>query len=113
MVACALVTGLFLVSWRTGVAASIWTGLAMSVPEVYLGLHYPSDLLGGAVLGVAVIVAFNLRPVRRVVAERVVPFADDQPALFYPVWFVMTLQAATLFSDGGPVVHWLMAVFHR
>lgn len=113
MVAFALVTGLLLVSWRVGVAASLWAAVVMGGPEVYLGLHYPSDLVGGAALGVAVVLIFNLPLVREVVAERIVAVSDDWPAIFYPAWFTLTVQTATLFGDGVPLAHWLTAVLRH
>ncbi|MFT6165553.1 MAG: undecaprenyl-diphosphatase [Vicingaceae bacterium] len=46
--------GLFL-NWRALILLLIWASL-VSYSRVYLGVHYPSDILGGAILGL--IVAF-------------------------------------------------------
>ena len=111
MVASVLVVGLFLASRATGVAAALYSVAIIGVSPVYLGLHYPTDILGGALLGITIGGVLNVPAIRRVMAaRRVVAFAARQPAIFYAVAFLVTLQVATLFDDAGPVGRWLIAV---
>jgi membrane-associated phospholipid phosphatase len=49
----AAIAGLFLVDRRLGLAATA-AGLALAVGRVYVGAHYPADVLAGLVLGAAV-----------------------------------------------------------
>jgi undecaprenyl-diphosphatase len=67
----AVAVGLLLVSRRLGLLASV-CALAMAFARVYVGAHYPGDVLAGVVLGatVAVIVWLLLRrPVTILVAR--------------------------------------------
>ena len=56
----ALSTGLFFISKRAGVFAFVYTTVMIALPRVYLGLHYPTDILAGAVVGIAVAAASNI-----------------------------------------------------
>jgi len=108
LVAFVLVTGLLIVSRPIGFAAAIYAIALVGVPPVYIGLHYPTDILGGALLGTAVAGVLNMSPVRNLVGGRAVAFATHQPAVFYGLAFMVTLQLATLFDDAVPFAHMLV-----
>lgn len=86
-------------SRQLGVAAAIWTLLVIGLPRIYLGYHYPSDVLGGAILGaLTMIVAIRLLE-PTALASWLVEFSERRPALFYGVGFFLTFEVATLFAD--------------
>jgi membrane-associated phospholipid phosphatase len=65
----AVAIGVLLVNWRLGVLAGI-AALAMAASRVYVGIHYPHDVLAGLALGAAVAWAGYLllrRPISRLV----------------------------------------------
>jgi len=65
----AVAAGLLLVSWPLGLVATA-CALAMAVDRVYVGAHYPQDVLAGLAVGagVALLVWLLLRtPVTRLV----------------------------------------------
>jgi undecaprenyl-diphosphatase len=49
----AVAAALWLVSWRLGLTASV-LAVAMAATRVYVGAHYPQDVIAGLALGVAV-----------------------------------------------------------
>ncbi len=66
--------------------------------RLYMGAHYPTDLLGGAALGAfMVFLAQGPWAVRQ--CRRLVALARTKPFLFYSLAFILTYQISTLFSD--------------
>jgi undecaprenyl-diphosphatase len=92
-----------------GAAAMIWTALVICLPRVYLGYHYPSDVLAGAVLGILSMVALSALVARTDFPTRAVHFADFHPAAFYPLAFVLSFELATLFADTR---HFILDAMH-
>jgi undecaprenyl-diphosphatase len=82
-----------------GAAAMLWTVFVICLPRVYLGYHYPSDVLAGAVLGVLSMLVLSALVTRTGFPDRVIHFASFRPAAFYPLAFVLSFELATLFTD--------------
>lgn len=89
--------------WRRsqwlGMAAGLWAALVICLPRIYLGFHFPSDVIAGAVLGIALMLVLRAWIVRTTLPDRIVHFADSHPAAFYPLAFVLSFELATLFGD--------------
>jgi len=104
----ALVTVIWQRSRWLGVVALI-SALYGVLPRIYVGLHYVSDVTGGALLGVAFVLLFE-RFGPRALAHRGVGWEQRLPGLFYGAAFLVSLEVATLFEDirqvgrGAPAV---------
>jgi undecaprenyl-diphosphatase len=89
--------------WRRsrwlGAAAMAWTILVICAPRAYLGIHYVSDVLGGALFGLACMAVFCPLLARTALPDRVIYFAKVRPALFYPLAFIATFELSILFYD--------------
>lgn len=94
----ALATGLMFVSRRVGLAALAYATVFVALPRLYMGLHYPTDLLAGAVLGVVVVTAGNALLVRTPLPDWLVGWCDRHPGYFYPGMFLFTYQIADNFE---------------
>lgn len=97
----ALFFALVTVIWRR----SPWLGLAALLsavygvlPRIYFGLHYLSDVAGGAALGVALVLMFE-RFGPRALAHRGIGWELRLPGIFYGSAFLLSLEVATLFED--------------
>lgn len=96
----ALATGLCFISRWIGVVALLHAGLIISLPRVYLGLHFPTDILSGALLGIAVMYSlWSSRSTWRIVVDPVLAWSRKSPETFFPCVFLLTAEMARLFED--------------
>jgi len=94
----ALVAGVWFASWRVGLPLMVYVLLVILLPRVYLRVHYLTDIIAGAFIGVAIAWAMAAAPVRRVVATPLLRWSDWSPATFYACAFLLTTQIALLFD---------------
>jgi undecaprenyl-diphosphatase len=111
----ALSTGLLFISRKIGAFALAYTALFIGLPRIYLGLHYPTDIIAGAVIGMAFAVLGNIYLVRSKSIKSITNWALLKPHFFYPMFFILTYQFADLFdgfrSIGSAVYQFLKAIF--
>jgi len=94
----ALSVALWMRSRWLGAAAAVWTLLVICFPLIYLGYHWPSDVLAGALVGVALMpLLVRLIGATRL-ADRVVRFSATHPPAFYAIAWLFALQMALLFD---------------
>ena len=111
----ALFFALVTVVWQR----SRWLGLVALVsalygtlPRIYLGLHYFSDVVAGALLGIGFVLMFeHYGP--RVWANRGVAWEQRLPGLFYGAAFLLSFEVATLFEDIRQVGRGVPAVMRQ
>jgi undecaprenyl-diphosphatase len=94
----ALATGLLFVSRPVGVVALLYAVVFVAAPRVYMGLHYPTDLLAGALLGVVVVTVGNAWLLRTWLPHWLVGWCKRHPGYFYPGMFLFTYQIADNFE---------------
>jgi undecaprenyl-diphosphatase len=94
-----LATGFYFVSRKTGVITMLFAFIYILFPRLYLGYHYPTDILAGTVIGVS-ITAFFSRSValKNIISKTILHFSINYPAYFYAFLFVVTYQIADLFG---------------
>ncbi len=96
----ALATGFWIVNRWAGLFVTLHALLVIGFARVYLSLHYPSDILGGVVIGVAVAVGL-MWPVASLVRRAgVLDMAERWPQYFHPLLFIVLFQITTMFNSG-------------
>jgi undecaprenyl-diphosphatase len=100
----ALVFGLWRLSRPVGIAAAAYSIIWVCVVRVYLGLHYPSDLFAGGLIGV---LCGYLTP--RMggdrIATHVLAYEARHPQPFYALAFLATFEIAVIFDDVRDFMH--------
>ena len=103
----ALAAGIFC-AWRfAGVIALVYVAVVVCFPRLYLGYHYLTDLLVGALIGAGIVWLFNQPQIRTQITRLPLRFHRQKPQLFYAVLFLLSYQIAELFN---PVRHVLSAI---
>ena len=113
MLFSALSIGVLFASWRAGLFLLAWTFLFVLLPRLYMGLHYPSDLLAGIVFGGIIASVLQIRAVRERLAAPLLGWHDRHPATFYAAMYVATLQIGTLFADARGLLVLVARALHR
>lgn len=95
----AITTGIFMVSRKLGVFSALYCLAFIAFPRVYLGLHYASDILVGAIIG-ATCTFVGVKLLRRIPLMRLpVQLSYSHAALLAPFCFLFLFQVATMLED--------------
>jgi undecaprenyl-diphosphatase len=104
----ALATSIFL-AWRpAGIFALCHTFIFICLPRLYLGYHYPSDVLAGAFIGIAIAWLSRFMIVRQKVSRLTTPWLEQSPGSFYACLFLVTFQIATIFESVREIIHFAL-----
>jgi membrane-associated phospholipid phosphatase len=98
MVFFAMSTGLWYVSKVLGAGMTLYAACIIALPRVYLGYHYPTDVIGGALFGILFAYLANIEGVRARLAAPAMRWLDAHPASFYTFFFLFCMGLASLFD---------------
>lgn len=95
----AIATGIFLV-WRgIGTLALIYTAVFICAPRVYLGLHYPTDVIAGAVIGIVITWVLTRDVLRARLARPILHSVERFPGPGYMFAFLLSYELITQFDE--------------
>lgn len=106
-----LATGIYLISRKTGMLAYLFVILFICIPRVYMGYHYPTDVIAGAIIGILITLTVSINKIHRPINQKVNEFASAFPGIFYAVFFLLSYQIVTLFGDARSIAVYLFHVF--
>jgi undecaprenyl-diphosphatase len=88
---------LLMVSRPIGIWAVFHTLFVICLPRIYMGYHYPSDIVAGIVVGVGLALIGSSAKVRKWVARPGLLWLERYPAFFYAFAFLWTYEVTELF----------------
>jgi len=98
MIFFALGTGLLSINRTVGLLSLLWTFVVIGLPRIYLGVHYPSDVVFGAVfgfLGMKLLLALPLERLERLLGA----WRQAHQGLFLALLYVASDQVAHLLGE--------------
>lgn len=107
-----LSAGLFFCSKRIGLFAFIYTLIFIAFPRLYLGLHYPTDIIAGFVIGVLFAFIANHFLVNSKLVAAINQWCYSKPEFFYPLFFIFTCEIFEMFGSSRALVTTLISYIH-
>jgi undecaprenyl-diphosphatase len=99
-IAFALAFAAFRASRAAGAVALFWASIFVALPRLYGGLHFLSDIIVGAAIGIACVWLWSRLEFFSgrtfTISER---FATDHRLFFHAFAFILAFQISTLFDD--------------
>jgi undecaprenyl-diphosphatase len=94
----AIAVSVFLIERWLGVVLLLHALVVVSLPRIYLGLHWPSDIIAGAMVGGVIALLFH-PALTRFLERRDLIGAFDRHAVFtYPLLFFTLLQIGLMYD---------------
>jgi undecaprenyl-diphosphatase len=108
----ALAMGLFFRSRLAGAAVFAYVVLVTFFPRIYMGYHWPSDILAGVVLGVLVAYVALIPTVRRR-SKQLYEECNKHSGLFAASLFLLTYEIGTLFNGPRLLLNFVSSLLKR
>lgn len=106
-----LAYGLWSISRQLGIWVMIFVAIWVGLVRIYIGFHYPSDVIAGGVIGVVCVYMTGLL-VGRTASSKILAFEARLPQVFYACMFFVTFQIAILFRDARKLGRGLLLILH-
>ena len=109
----AIATCIFFVSRKIGIVAYCFAFVVEGLIRVYLALHYPTDVLAGATIGIG-IASLSLSPkLRELIARKPLHLLEVSPGVFYASFFFISFLFATEFDPLRSAAGGIWHAFHH
>lgn len=95
----ALATGIFLADRRVGSLAFGYVSAIVCFPRLWLGYHYFSDIVVGALIGAGVVLLINQRKIGSAISSPLLRLMETKPQFFYMGLFLFSYQVSELFDS--------------
>jgi undecaprenyl-diphosphatase len=98
VMAFALATGIWCISKRLGVLAYLHAACVICLPRIYMGLHHPTDVIGGAFVGIGTWWLLSHWRVSDAISRHALTLQAARPYAFYAVAGMTLYETVTMFG---------------
>ncbi len=103
----ALAAAILMTSKRVGLIAFAWVIAGVCFPLLYLGAHWPTDIIVGAILGVSFAQIARIPVIREFVRRSVLNVHEKHASIFFAILFLWSYETITLYEDVRSVLKWV------
>lgn len=96
-----------LISKKMGYLIISYVIIIILWPRIFLGYHYFTDILAGAILGILFVWVFNFPKIRHDVTKPFLYIENKTPGFFYFCFFIVSYNIATLFFEARMICYQL------
>lgn len=108
-----LSVGFLFISKKMGILSIFYTILFICFPRIYLGFHYPTDIIAGAILGTTIAIISNLYLLESKWLQAIESWSYFKTSLFYPLFFLFTYQIADMFDSSRAIISVIWKVLQK
>ena len=83
---------------RAGVIAYVHALITVAFARVYVGIHHPTDIVAGALIGISIVQLSQISAARCWVTRVPMEWLSERPQVFYPLMFMLLLTISTVFD---------------
>jgi undecaprenyl-diphosphatase len=95
----ALSTAIFAKSRLVGIFVFSWSFFVICLPRIYLGVHYPTDIIAGAIMGIVIMYIVLKVPFPHDTWKILRKFENTYSSILFAMVFLISVQIATLFDS--------------
>ena len=106
-----LATILWMVSRRLGIIAVLYALVVIDLPRVYTGIHYPTDIIAGSVLGFAIASGARVPRLRSAIANPALRWKGSYPTFFHFCFFLWAFEVGELFTTVRDFAYYALHVW--
>jgi undecaprenyl-diphosphatase len=104
-----VVAAIWMRSRLAGALAALWAFILAGMTRIYIGYHYPGDVLAGAAIGVAIMAVLSNVPLPRGWTAWLFSWEQRHPQTFYGAAVLVTYQLITM---GGEIRAFASSLTH-
>ena len=108
-----MATCIFLISRAVGIIAFLYAFFVVCFPRMYFGLHYPTDIIVGGLLGTAITLGLSKKKIMEPLSNKAFYFIQKFPGIFYVLFGLWLFEIATIFEKARDIMHDIFDLFKR
>jgi undecaprenyl-diphosphatase len=101
-----LATCIYLVSWRAGILSYCHAFFVICLPRIYLGEHYPTDILAGALIGIGTGSLCSIANLRVFLSRPPLRLLKYSAGCFYACFYLCSFLFATNFNTARRMAYY-------